>query len=83
MIVIEPTSPDAGMPAVRTIQVSQIKPGMLVTNIGIVDNVTHIGVFYVLRLHGTHWSLANGRGDIEQRDVTWHESQAVTIDLVR
>lgn len=78
--VIEPSAWTSEGPLVRSKPASTLSIGDIVTNLGVVDAVTMIGVFVVATIRGTVWSLATGKGGIASLDVIWHESQTVTVD---
>jgi len=66
----------------RSVMARDLRKGMIVTNIGIIDAINQVGVFVIAAVRGTVWSLADGMGDIRVLDVVWHESNQVSVDNV-
>jgi hypothetical protein len=69
------------VPAIITKQAKDLAKGDLIVNLGLVDSITTIGVFVVAKVRGTEWSLADGTGDVVSRDMTWHCSEDLSIDI--
>lgn len=85
--IVEPSTrivgdDEAAAPQTTIVQADQLKPGMIVTNLGVIDAISRVGVMVVAAIRGTVWSLATGTGDIATLDVVWHESQSVTVDVL-
>ena len=62
-------------------EAAKVDLGDMVANVGIVDAKNTIGVFTVLLVRGTLWTLANGRGDIVRRDLTLFSTDPVVIEV--
>jgi hypothetical protein len=77
--VLEPRI-EEGRPKVSAVLASDLCRHMIVTNVGVVDEVVRSGVFVTALIRGTVWSLETGTGDVFVREVTWHESQLVSVD---
>ena len=54
----------------EAVPVIRLEVGDIVTNMGRVEAINYDGAFLTASIRGTVWSLASGRGDLHNLDVT-------------
>lgn len=67
----------------RTVTTQEVSKGDIIANVGVVaEQPTQAGVFVIIPIRGTIWSLGVGLGDIATWDLVLHQAEDVVLTIL-